>query len=234
MPTIKIIYDNCKTNESFQVGWGFSCLIESSSKKILFDTGADPAAFFFNLSKLNINCSDITDVVISHKHFDHTGSLAEIIEQLKPTATMYFPTKFPLKKIPPKIRFEVVEDEKQIDSGVYSLVLKGGFFLYEQILILENPSGLSVITGCAHPGIVNILEVVKDRFHKPLHFVLGGFHLFRSRHKKIREIVKKFKELQVQSVAPCHCSGNYTMQEFQNEFGPNFCKVGAGSILSLL
>lgn len=41
---------------------------------------------------------------------------------------------------------------------VYSFVLKGGFFLYEQTLVIETAKGLVVITSCAHPGIVPILK----------------------------------------------------------------------------
>ena len=56
--TIKIIYDNCKTNENFQEGWGFSCFVDLGDRKILFDTGADAKSFFSNLQKFNIQCGE--------------------------------------------------------------------------------------------------------------------------------------------------------------------------------
>ena len=122
---IKIIYDNCKAHDGFQEGWGFSCLVDLGARKILFDTGADSQAFFSNLQKLNVQCDEITDIVYSHKHWDHVAGFEEIIEKLKPNTRLFLPKKFPSKKLPSAIRSEIVEDFKEIDSGIYSLNLKG-------------------------------------------------------------------------------------------------------------
>jgi len=76
---IKIIYDNKKENPAMQEGWGFSCLIDLSDKKILFDTGANKAAFFSNLEQLAIQPETITDVVFSHQHDDHITGLEDVL-----------------------------------------------------------------------------------------------------------------------------------------------------------
>jgi len=39
---IKILFDN-EALDGFKKGWGFSCLIETAEKKILFDTGNGPS-----------------------------------------------------------------------------------------------------------------------------------------------------------------------------------------------
>jgi 7,8-dihydropterin-6-yl-methyl-4-(beta-D-ribofuranosyl)aminobenzene 5'-phosphate synthase len=231
--SIKIIYDNCRADESFQEGWGFSCLVDMGSRKILFDTGADAEAFFSNLQKFGIRCDEITDVVYSHKHSDHITGCEELITKLKPDSRLFVPKKFPLKKLSPHLQIEVVEDFKEIDSEVYSLVLKGGWFLYEQALIIETQKGLVIITGCAHPGIVHLLQEVQKRLKKPIHLVLGGFHLFRNRQGHIDEIVSQFKALKVHSAAPCHCSGKLAIDCFQQAFQDHFYKIGTGSILTL-
>jgi len=231
--TIKVIYDNCKTDENFQEGWGFSCLVDLGPRKILFDTGADAQAFFSNLQKLGMQCEEITDVVFSHKHSDHVAGFEEVVGKLKKGSRLFLPKKFPSKKVPVGIRTEIIEDFKQIDSGVYSLVLKGGFLLYEQALLLETQKGLVIITGCAHPGIVQLLEEVQKRLKQPIHLVLGGFHLFRNKQNQIDEIVGKFKALQVQIAAPCHCSGELAIERFQQAFQEHFYKIGTGTILTL-
>src|SRR5262245_11530801 len=91
---IKIIYDNCKTYEGFQEGWGFSCLVDLGYRKILFDTGADSKAFFSNLQKLNIQCDEITDVLFSHKHADHIAGFKEVIGKLNKNSRLFLPKRF--------------------------------------------------------------------------------------------------------------------------------------------
>lgn len=230
---IKVIYDNCKANDGFQEGWGFSCLVDLDLRKILFDTGADPKAFFSNLQKFNVQCEEITDVVFSHKHSDHTAGFEEIVGKLSEGSRLFLPKKFPSKKIPPYVQTKIVEDFTEIYPKVYSLVLKGGFRLYEQALILQTQKGLVIITGCAHPGIVHLLETAQRRLDQPIHLVLGGFHLFDAKQNQIDEIISKFKELQVQIAAPCHCSGDLAIEQFRQAFQNKFYKIGTGTILTL-
>lgn len=231
--TIKIIYDNCKAYEGFQEGWGFSCLIDLGERKILFDTGADSQAFFSNLQKLNVQCNEITDVIYSHKHADHIAGFEEVIKKLKANTRLFLPKKFPSKKLPETIKNEIIEDFKEIDSGIYSLVLKGGFLLYEQALIVKVKKGLVIITGCAHPGIIQILQEVQKRLQQPIHCVLGGFHLFRHKESQIDEIVNQFKNLKVKIAAPCHCTGDLAIDRFHQAFQGSFYKIGTGTILTL-
>ena len=230
---IKIIYDNCKAYEGFQEGWGFSCLVDLGFRKILFDTGANSQAFFSNLQKLNVQCDEITDVVFSHKHSDHVAGFDEVMGKLKKDTRLFLPRKFPSKKNPYFIHTEIVEDFKEIDSGIYSLVLKGGFFLYEQALIIETQKGLVIITGCAHPGIIHLLQETQQRLKQPIYLVLGGFHLFRNKQSQVDEIVNQFKALKVQVAAPCHCTGSLAIERFQQAFQDCFYKIGTGTILTL-
>ncbi len=230
---IKIIYDNCKADERFQEGWGFSCFVEYGSRKILFDTGADASAFFSNLQKFGIRCEEITDVVHSHKHFDHVAGLEELAGKLSQNSRLFLPKKFPSKKLSPTVRAEFIEDFKTLDTGVYTLVLKGGFLLYEQVLILESQKGLVIITGCAHPGIVRLLKEAQKRLNQPIHLVLGGFHLFKHKQAQIDRVVNQFKALGVQIAAPCHCSGNLAIERFHHAFQDQFYKIGTGTTLSI-
>jgi 7,8-dihydropterin-6-yl-methyl-4-(beta-D-ribofuranosyl)aminobenzene 5'-phosphate synthase len=229
--TIKIIYDNCKAEEGFQEGWGFSCLVDTGRRKILFDTGANSEAFFSNLEKLGIRCEEITDVVCSHKHSDHIAAFKDVAAKLKKDSRIFLPKKFRAKALP--VHTEIVEDFKEIDSGIYSIVLKGGLFLYEQALILQTPKGLAIITGCAHPGIIQLLHEAKNRFNQPIHLVLGGLHLFRKSQTQIDAIIDQFKALNVNIAAPCHCSGSHAIKRFEQAYGPHFHKIGSGTTLIL-
>jgi 7,8-dihydropterin-6-yl-methyl-4-(beta-D-ribofuranosyl)aminobenzene 5'-phosphate synthase len=55
--------------------WAYAALVEVDGRKFLFDTGASPDVVLKNAKSLNIDLSDVEDVVISHNHDDHTGGL---------------------------------------------------------------------------------------------------------------------------------------------------------------
>lgn len=55
--------------------WGFAALVEVDGHRILFDSGLRPETVLHNARELGLDLSDITDVVLSHNHPDHTGGL---------------------------------------------------------------------------------------------------------------------------------------------------------------
>ncbi len=69
-----------------------------------------------------------------------------------------------------------VDKPMEICSHVWSTGELGSF-IREQSLIIETSKGLIVMTGCAHPGIVEIVEAAKQLLDRDIHLVLGGFHL---------------------------------------------------------
>jgi 7,8-dihydropterin-6-yl-methyl-4-(beta-D-ribofuranosyl)aminobenzene 5'-phosphate synthase len=62
--------------------WGFSVLVEADGHRILFDTGMHPETVLDNARDLGIDLSNVTDVVLSHHHGDHTGGLVELRQEL--------------------------------------------------------------------------------------------------------------------------------------------------------
>lgn len=232
---ITILYDNRCDNCHLQEGWGFSALIEDGKYKILFDTGGDTEAVSSNAEKLQIPFGDVTHLLFSHRHWDHIAGFKERIASLNHKTALYIPKTFPLllkKHAASRLKtVRVVKEFESIEPNIYSLVLRGGWWLYEQALIIQTPQGLCVITGCAHPGILHILKEAKERLKAEIAFVLGGFHMLYDRAVKSEETVRQFQELGVQKVAPCHCSGDYTIRQFQNAYGPNYVKVGTGTVI---
>ena len=55
--------------------WGFAALVEADGRRWLFDTGARPDTVLQNVSELKIDLSDVSDVILSHNHGDHTRGL---------------------------------------------------------------------------------------------------------------------------------------------------------------
>jgi 7,8-dihydropterin-6-yl-methyl-4-(beta-D-ribofuranosyl)aminobenzene 5'-phosphate synthase len=231
---ITVLYDNRCDNCHLQEGWGFSALVEYGGCKILFDTGGDASAFSSNADKIQLPFSEITHLLFSHRHWDHIAGFKEIVKKVNGDAKLYVPKAFPwlLRKNSSRLKTHVVRSFEEIAPNVYSLVLRGGFWLYEQALVLKTPEGLGIITGCAHPGIMQILEAAQQHLQGDIAFVLGGFHLLFAPAERSANVVKQFQELNVQKVAPCHCSGDHLIRQFREAYGPNFFKVGTGTVLT--
>lgn len=67
-------------------------------------------------------------------------------------------------------------------------VIEPDDFAHEQNMILEEEENTVLVTGCAHKGIVNILEHFRLlKGYYPSH-VIGGFHLYNSSPQVLAEI----------------------------------------------
>ncbi len=53
--------------------WGFSALVEADSNKILFDAGGHERTVLENANELNIDLSNVPELILSHWHDDHTA-----------------------------------------------------------------------------------------------------------------------------------------------------------------
>jgi 7,8-dihydropterin-6-yl-methyl-4-(beta-D-ribofuranosyl)aminobenzene 5'-phosphate synthase len=228
--TVTVVYDNYPFKKGLQTAWGFSCLVRGWGKTILFDTGGDGRLLLSNMGGLGINPREIDMVVLSHIHGDHVGGLASLLQQHH-GLTVFVPPSFPgdFKKGVRGFgaRLQEVEDFMELCPGVYSTG-EMGTWIKEQALILESPRGLIVITGCAHPGVVKIVEAVRAHFTKDILLVMGGFHLMGEDRKGLQRIIARFRELGVKHVGPCHCSGDGARRLFQEVYGNAFVPVGVG------
>ena len=64
--------------------WGFSALVEADGTRILFDTGLRPDTVLLNAQSMNIDLSNVEEIVLSHNHADHTGGLVNLRQQMAP------------------------------------------------------------------------------------------------------------------------------------------------------
>jgi 7,8-dihydropterin-6-yl-methyl-4-(beta-D-ribofuranosyl)aminobenzene 5'-phosphate synthase len=62
--------------------WGFSALVEADGRRILLDTGNHPETVLQNVRDLNIDLSDVKDVILTHDHLDHVGGLMPLRREM--------------------------------------------------------------------------------------------------------------------------------------------------------
>ena len=233
--TITIIYDNNPCDKRLKTAWGFSCLVRIDGKNILFDAGGDSPTLLSNMKTLDIDPREINAVVLSHIHGDHVGGVFGFLKQ-NSNVTVYLPRSFPknfkqqVKSFGAKI-VEISKGEKLFDNVYTTGELGTG--IKEQSLIIKGRKGFILITGCAHPGIVNILEKSKDFIGGVPLLVIGGFHLVGTSNEKIKQIVEDFERLGAQKVGPCHCSGDRARYMFKKLYGGDFIEVGVGKIITI-
>jgi len=230
-----IVYDNNPYDSRLKTAWGFSCIVNISNTLILFDTGGDPDILLYNMEMLNISVQSIQIIVLSHIHGDHVGGLFGVLS-LNSNVTVYVLSSFPsdFKNEIKSYGCEVIEvsNATKVYNGVATTGELGNA-IKEQSLIINSTKGLIIVTGCAHPGIVNIAEKAKQLIGNDIYLVIGGFHLAGKSEDEISSIIQQLKDLGVQKVAPCHCSGDLARDMFRQEFGDDYIEVGVGSIIEI-
>ena len=103
----------------------------------------------------------------------------------------------------------------------------------EQAMYLVMKKGLVVITGCSHPGIVNIVAHAKKSTGSKIHMVIGGFHLGGASQDRIRKTMDQLKNLGVDRIAPMHCTGFEAMKNISDRF-VGFELMSVGSEIELV
>jgi 7,8-dihydropterin-6-yl-methyl-4-(beta-D-ribofuranosyl)aminobenzene 5'-phosphate synthase len=254
---------------------GFSVLIEKGEDKYLFDTGAG-RTLPHNLRELGKDLVGVKKVFLSHGHYDHTGGLQWLVEQLGSVEIVAHPSIFTdhmrldpenpqrtpkmigcpvgrkdlekrgasfsfmdgTQKVTPDIWFitGLDPDPGELPKDDRLVVRQSGLlvpdpFQDDASLLLETDTGPMLILGCAHLGILNILEHVEEKMGIPsLHGVLGGTHLKYYGPEVIAQVIEKLEELGVDLVAVSHCTGVRATIELGKHFGERFQEGSAGSV----
>ena len=106
-------------------------------------------------------------------------------------------------------------------------------FAHEQNLVIEEDGKALLVTGCAHNGIVNILEHFYSFKRRMPDIVIGGFHLFsRSGGNESLHTIDKIGKYLMETKAKyytCHCTGIEAYHRFKAMMGEKIDYLSAGS-----
>jgi 7,8-dihydropterin-6-yl-methyl-4-(beta-D-ribofuranosyl)aminobenzene 5'-phosphate synthase len=89
-PRITVLYDAFGKDGSMTKDWGYAALVEINGKRILFDTGGDPAIFAKNVKAKGVDLTKLDFVVLSHRHGDHVGGVSYLLSA-NPKVKIYAP-----------------------------------------------------------------------------------------------------------------------------------------------
>jgi 7,8-dihydropterin-6-yl-methyl-4-(beta-D-ribofuranosyl)aminobenzene 5'-phosphate synthase len=232
---ITVVYNNVIQRPGLTTDWGFAAVVEGGADVVLFDTGGDGPTLLANMEQLGIAPDSISAVVLSHIHGDHVGGIDAFLER-RPNVTVYMPRSFTAvfrRSVEQRgTRVEVVSGPRRLLANFYSTGEMGDGMI-EQALIVDTTSGLVVITGCAHPGIVNIARAGCKHLGKDIYLLMGGLHMLRRSPEQNRATVAALRKLAIRKVAPSHCTGAAAIALFREKWTNDFIDGGCGAVIEV-
>lgn len=134
-------------------------------------------------------------------------------------------------EIPMLSSYEAIENNLFVKEAD---VLRPDRLADDLALVINTDSGLVVILGCAHRGIVNTLRHAQNITGKELIYAaIGGTHLFRASDERIEHTIADLREIGIERLGVSHCTGFRASARLAQEFEGIFFLNNAGTRLTL-
>ena len=100
-------------------------------------------------------------------------------------------------------------------------------------LVVET-QGLTVICGCCHAGLLNTLARVRQVFQRPIKAIMGGTHLVDADAGHLRHVIEVLQDAYGSPrLYLNHCTGERAYIALANAFGDQVNPFPAGTMLAL-
>ena len=129
------------------------------------------------------------------------------------------PRKTPFEKPDPRLKVE--RDGRLVADPL----------LDDASLLIETDSGPVILLGCAHAGLVNVMNHFAAKTgHSQFHALIGGTHLgfMGPPVPQIQESMDAFDQYGLNLIAPSHCTGQEAAAIIYNRFKKRFAFASAG------
>lgn len=104
----------------------------------------------------------------------------------------------------------------------------------DQSLIIETEKGLCIILGCAHSGIINIINyAIEKTGQSHINTIIGGTHLGPVSQEQQEKSIKALKEFDIDRIGVSHCTGLKTAMRLSQEFGEKFFLCNVGTVIEM-
>jgi len=133
--------------------------------------------------------------------------------------------------------FRLIDKTTEISPGVFLIFtvsnVPGMKELPELTLAFKERNGLTLIDGCSHAGIEEILAAA-SQIDSRFHIVFGGLHLVTTPEQDIDRIVDNLRtKWKLQKIAPGHCTGEPAFLRLRKSFGDDYIYAGAGRVIEV-
>ncbi|MBF0496939.1 MAG: MBL fold metallo-hydrolase [Deltaproteobacteria bacterium] len=274
---ITIIAENSISRPGLLGEHGFGAMIERGDEKYLFDTGPQ-MSWPLNLKALNKDLTGLSQIILSHGHYDHTGGLPQAVRLAGPVEIVAHPEIFGPHHVidaanpdnPPRYAgipatrpelenlgayFRFIDHTEEISPGIFFItginrapdqlpndrqlvMLKDGRLTPDPIiddasLLLRCDCGDVLLLGCAHSGVLNILDHLRNNLGiTRLAAILGGTHLMFSDSEFVPRVIARFAEFSIELIGVSHCTGWPAALALAKHFDSRFTMAAAGAVFT--
>ncbi|ACX52881.1 beta-lactamase domain protein [Ammonifex degensii KC4] len=101
-------------------------------------------------------------------------------------------------------------------------------------LYLKTSSGLAILLGCAHAGVINIVQHAQEvTGEKRVAAIIGGTHLGPVSEEQLEETIVRLTRMDLDLLAANHCTGLAVAARLRGIFGARFSFAATGEVLEL-
>jgi 7,8-dihydropterin-6-yl-methyl-4-(beta-D-ribofuranosyl)aminobenzene 5'-phosphate synthase len=101
----------------------------------------------------------------------------------------------------------------------------------DMALVLDSPSGLVLVCGCCHAGLLNTLSHVRRTFGRDPAVIVGGAHLVNADQVHLRRLIEVLRPLGPPALYLNHCTGHGATIALACAFGDRVHPCPAGTLL---
>lgn len=102
--------------------------------------------------------------------------------------------------------------------------------LDDNSLAINSANGIILLLGCAHTGLVNIMNHVSEKLNADRFYaVIGGTHMVEANDNRISKTIEALKKFKVEKIGTCHCTGPEIEAVLKTEFGSKFFFAQVGT-----
>ncbi|MCG7499751.1 MBL fold metallo-hydrolase [Vibrio sp. Of7-15] len=182
---------------------GLPCFFQHNQKAKLYlrDCGQETYSFHFLSLKLNVGM-DISVLKDNQKRLSYIKETTEILPNI--FLVLNQSTAYP-RPLGNKYLYSKSLNTSNKDA-----------FNHELFMVIKEHDGIVIFTGCAHAGVLNMIETAYSLFpNEKIKGVVGGFHLvglplfntLGGNHTDITLIAETLKQYPITKMYTGHCTG---------------------------
>lgn len=104
---------------------------------------------------------------------------------------------------------------------------------HEQCLVIREPDGLYIFSGCSHRGVISALEAGKAAFPgERVAVLVAGMHLYSATDEDRQYVVEQMASEGLDKVMPVHCTGIRAICDLKTKLGDACVVAVAGDVFN--